>query len=249
VVEGSGRISAAVLVMLREGAEGTVARLEDAGTWPERRRVLDWGIRLAQALDARVVQAWRGQGRAIGLAERGLHLVRPFWRMDRPHLEALPEAGLPGGYRLSFEAAPQAWAEVYNRAFSDHWRHVPATAEGMIRRLESSRPRRDLLALGPDGLPAATVWCSLESYLDDPRPQPVALVGVVGTVPEHRRRGLAAALMTEGLRLLRKDGAASAALYVDGLNSTGAADVYRRLGFEVGFRYEVWEHETSPGSW
>jgi len=69
----------------------------------------------------------------------------------------------------------------------------------------------------------------------------LGLVEVVGTLPEHRRRGLAHALTAEALRRLRGHGARSASLYVDGLNPTRAYDVYARLGFTVGFQYEVFE--------
>jgi len=81
----------------------------------------------------------------------------------------------------------------------------------------------------------------LEEYEEDRRPQPVGLVGIVGTLPEHRRRGLAAALTAEALRRLRAAGARSSSLYVDAENPTRAYEVYRRLGYEVGFEDEVWE--------
>ncbi len=45
----------------------------------------------------------------------------------------------------------------------------------------------------------------------------------------------------EAMRRLRAAGARSSSLYVDGLNGTRAFDVYRRLGYEVGFEEEVWE--------
>ena len=81
----------------------------------------------------------------------------------------------------------------------------------------------------------------LEDYEEDRRPQPVGLVGIVGTVREHRRRGLAAGLTAEALRRLRAAGARSSSLYVDAQNPTRAYDVYRKLGYEVGFEDEVWE--------
>jgi ribosomal protein S18 acetylase RimI-like enzyme len=83
--------------------------------------------------------------------------------------------------------------------------------------------------------------CQLDTYVDDSRPQPVGLVSSVGTVPEHRRRGLAGWLVAEGLLRLRSAGARHATLYVDGLNETRAFDAYRKLGFELVFEAEVWE--------
>jgi ribosomal protein S18 acetylase RimI-like enzyme len=91
------------------------------------------------------------------------------------------------------------------------------------------------------GEPAAVTLCQLETYLEDSRPQPVGLVSSVGTVPEHRRRGLATWLLAEGLLRLRSVGARHCSLYVDGLNETRAFDAYRKLGFELAFESEVWE--------
>jgi ribosomal protein S18 acetylase RimI-like enzyme len=63
----------------------------------------------------------------------------------------------------------------------------------------------------------------------------------VGTLPEHRRRGLATWVVAELVQRLRKAGARYASLYVDGLSAMRAYDVYRKLGFEVMFEAEVWE--------
>jgi ribosomal protein S18 acetylase RimI-like enzyme len=51
--------------------------------------------------------------------------------------------------------------------------------------------------------------------------------------------------MLEGMCRMRARGAASASLYVDALNPTGAADLYRRLGFSVGLELDVFE--AAPG--
>jgi ribosomal protein S18 acetylase RimI-like enzyme len=67
------------------------------------------------------------------------------------------------------------------------------------------------------------------------------VVEVVGTLPEHRRRGLAMALTAEAVRRLARHGARCVSLYVDGLNPNRAYDVYRRLGFELAYQYEVFE--------
>jgi ribosomal protein S18 acetylase RimI-like enzyme len=87
----------------------------------------------------------------------------------------------------------------------------------------------------------AVTFGEVEVYEDDPRPQPVGLISSVGTLPEHRRKGLASWLVTEVMGRLRRAGAQSASLYVDGLNATRAFDLYRKLGFEVAFEAEVWE--------
>ena len=69
----------------------------------------------------------------------------------------------------------------------------------------------------------------------------MGLISSVGTLPGHRRRGLAGWLVAEVLRRLRNAGARHASLYVDGENPMRAHDAYRKLGFEVTFEAEVWE--------
>ena len=98
-----------------------------------------------------------------------------------------------------------------------------------------------LMAVTRAGSPAAVALAQVESYLEDARRQPVGIVSSVGTLPEHRRKGLATWLVAEALRRLKNDGARSASLYVDGWNETRAFDAYRKLGFELGFESEVWE--------
>jgi ribosomal protein S18 acetylase RimI-like enzyme len=81
----------------------------------------------------------------------------------------------------------------------------------------------------------------VEVYSADERPQPVGIISSVGTLSDHRRRGLATWLVAEALVRLRRAGARHVSLYVDGLNPTRAYDAYRKLGFELAFETEVWE--------
>jgi mycothiol synthase len=173
--------------------------------------------------------------------------------MDRRNLLAVPGTPLAEGYRLTDGDDPdvgeELWLDTYELAFAEHWRHSPGTLEGMRRRRAAAgfAPGRELMALDAEGRPAAFVISMLETYEADRRPQPVGLVAMVGTVPGHRRRGLAAALMAEALRRLRAAGARSSSLYVDAQNPTRAYEVYRRLGYDVGFEDEVWETVFTGG--
>jgi ribosomal protein S18 acetylase RimI-like enzyme len=242
VVEHDGAVQAVGLVTARDTVDGLVARAEVAARAEgDRQALLRWGLGLGRAAGARFGQVWLPAGRGRGMADLGLEPVRPFWRMDRPHLEDLPVTLLPEAYQLAVGPPWRVAAETYNRAFGEHWRHSPMALEPPP---EAPRTRDlQLLAVNAAGRPAAVVLCEVEERdpAVDPRAQPVGVVSVVGTVPEHRRHGLGAALTAEGLRRLREHGAASASLYVDGLNPTRASDLYRRLGFEVGFEYEVYE--------
>jgi mycothiol synthase len=160
--------------------------------------------------------------------------------MDRSLETELPEPGAPAGYELRDGdlAAPGVWSQVHNAAFAEHWRFSPRTEDELM---DGRPPSLSLLAVTTAGSPVSVTLCQIETYNADPRPQPVGIVGSVGTLPEHRRRGLANWLVAEALRRLRQGGARHASLYVDGGNPTRAFDGYRKLGFELAFEAEVWE--------
>jgi mycothiol synthase len=230
-----------VLVWHREGMEGTVARLETAArSEPARLELLEWGLRLSRAAGASAAQAWLpADYDAAALAPLGLSPVRTFWRMDRPDLEGVPAAPLAAGYRLAVPAQPGVAAQTFNQAFADHWRFSPVTADQV--RSYGQPADLCLIAMTEDDTPAAIVWSALEEHDADTRAQPVGLVNVVGTVPGHRRQGLGLALTAEALRRLNRHAARSASLYVDAMNPTRAYELYRRLGFEVAYQYQVFE--------
>jgi len=247
VIERDGEVEAALLVFDRKVAGGAITRLEFAGDAAHEEELLTWGVGLARAAAARAAQVWRTRGQSGRLAQLGFRVVRPFWRMDRPDLDRIAEPPLPSGYRVVTDhdlAIPVAvWAGAYNDSFADHWQHASKEVEEFQRRRERPDfvPGLQVLALAEEGAPAAIVVGSLERYEEDARPQPVGLVASVGTVPAHRRRGLALSLTADVMRRLRAAGAQSASLYVDGQNPTRAFEVYRKLGFKLAYEFEIWE--------
>ena len=239
VHEGDAGLDGVVLVAVRSTADGLVARLESGARAPEvDAEMLRWGLEAARSAGAAVASVWRGRGHGRGLGELGFSHERPFWRMDRPNIESLPTAPLPPGYRVAGarDVDAEAFARAYNRAFAGHWRHTEKTADGWRRREAAVQ----VAAVDAAGEVAAVVAGGVDTF-DDRRAQPVGVVEIVGTVPEHRRAGLARALTVLGLRRLRAAGAASASLYVDGRNAQRAFDLYRSLGFGIAFEFEVWE--------
>jgi ribosomal protein S18 acetylase RimI-like enzyme len=244
IVEGAdGSLDGAVLVSNRATPLGTIAAVE-ASAAHGRSELLDdltrWGLRLARAAGAVAAQVWRGRAHSAGLDRLGLELVRPWWRMDRSLASEPSEPPPVAGYEMRDASAVPAgvWAEVHNLAFADHWRFSPRTEEELM----AGRPQAlCLMAVTPGGSPAALTVCQIEVYSADLRPQPVGVVSSVGTLQDHRRRGLATWLVAEALQRLHRAGARHASLYVDGWNPTGAFDAYSKLGFELAFETEVWE--------
>jgi ribosomal protein S18 acetylase RimI-like enzyme len=247
LIEGRGGPEAFVAVLERPTEIGSVARVETvARSEAARQQLLEWGVLFSRAAGAVAAQVWwPREADTSQLRRLGLSPVRAYWRMDRGDLAWIPAAPLPDDYSLSSSIDPRMAADTFNRAFADHWRFSAVTAGHVPR--PSTGSELCLLALAPDGDPAAVVWSTVEHHELDGRRQPVGLINVVGTVPDHRRRGLALALTGEALRRLRERGAASASLYVDASNPTRAYDLYRRLGFEVAYEFDVFEVSWHAG--
>ncbi|OLC24019.1 MAG: hypothetical protein AUH40_09595 [Chloroflexi bacterium 13_1_40CM_65_17] len=241
MVEGSSGLEGAVLVSGRSTPDGTVTQVSAAGEGPElRRNLLRWGVDFSKAAGAVAAQVWCGRGHSDGLDKLGAEFVRPWWRMDMSLAGDLPNPEPVRGYEMhdGNRVAEGGWSDVHNRSFADHWRFSPRREDELTT---GRPPGLCLMATATDGKPAAVTLCQIESYVEDARLQPVGIVSSVGTVPEHRRRGLATWLVAESLVRLRDAGARSASLYVDGWNHTHAYDAYRKLGFDLAFESEVWE--------
>ncbi len=71
-----------------------------------------------------------------------------------------------------------------------------------------------------------------------------AYIAKVGTLAEHRRRGLATALLHEAMDRYAEQGFDRAALDVDSENPSGALGVYERAGFRTRMRWTEYELES-----
>lgn len=241
VVEAERGLEGAVLVAGRSTPAGTVTQVSVAcGRLDMRQDLLRWGLNLSKAAGAIAAQMWCGRGHSEAMAQLGAAFVRPWWRMDIDLANDLPAPRPVPGYELrdGNRVAGCSWADVHNRSFADHWRFSPREEAELVT---GRSPQLSLMAITKEGSPAALTLGQVESYVEDSRPQPVGIVSSVGTVPEHRRQGLATWLVADLLRRVREEGAQSASLYVDGWNHTRAFEAYRKLGFELAFESEVWE--------
>ena len=73
-------------------------------------------------------------------------------------------------------------------------------------------------------------------------------VPYVGTLPAHRGRGLATALLGRVLHDARAAGCVRAALNVDTANPTGALGIYERAGFRQSYRQDFYHLDEPPGA-
>jgi len=241
VEEGDGRLAGVALLSAVPSPDGPLAQIDASATTDDTlQELMRWGLGLSRASGAITAMSWVGRGHGEPLRELGLNLARPWWRMDRSLATELPEPRAVPGYLLldGRTVQPGAWADLHNRTFADHWRFSYRSEAELIG---GKVPELSLMVVTADGEPVALTLCDLETFEADPRPQPVGVVRSVGTVPAHRRRGIATWLVAEALARLHRGGARHASLYVDAMNQTRAYDAYEKLGFKVAFEAEVWE--------
>ena len=173
------------------------------------------------------------------LETSGFSIVRWFFLMSRPNLDAIPDAPLPAGLELR-PVRPEDHLAIFDaefEAFRDHWQphdYDPTEFDSLYRKADIDT---SLWVVAWDGDRIAGVvqnWIWREENAE---------LGVRRGWLEHisvrrpwRRRGLGAAITAESLRRLRAAGMTEAMLGVDAENPTGALGLYERLGFEVAQR-------------
>jgi len=144
-------------------------------------------------------------------------------RVDRD--PPLPDATPPPGYRIRSVTGPEEAAtrmEVHRAAFAPS--KLSLEQYQRLMRAPHYRPEDDLVAAAPDGTLAAFAM----AWWD-----PVARVGEfepVGTHPDHRRRGLGAAVLAQGLHRWRDLGAGRVQVYSWADNPASEA-LYASVGF------------------
>jgi mycothiol synthase len=159
------------------------------------------------------------------IAERSLGTGEPLRPVRPPDGFTIRAATMEDAERLG---------DARNSAFDDDW------SAGEYRREVMSKPgydpQREIVAVSADGRIAAftVIWLDRLNKVGNFEP--------VGTHGEYRRRGLARAVMLEGLARMRSEGMTSATVEYDATNEP-AAELYRSLGFAK--RYEMWGYRRA----
>jgi len=119
-----------------------------------------------------------------------------------------------------------------NASFADHWGSLPMGPEtwrGMYRNAGAFRPGLSFLALDGDRVVSLSLVHEEEAGEVE--------IHRVGTVPSHRRRGLAEHLILRSLHAAGDTGEfGRASLDVDESSGSNAVRLYTRLGFEIADR-------------
>lgn len=163
----------------------------------------------------------------------------------------LPAPGVPDDIRI------RPWPSerddeirrVKDEAFADHWGTSPETPESWERRVHGygSRPDLSFVAVDPDDrVIGHCLNCRYESD-DELLGRRDAWIDNLGTLRAWRGRGVASALISHSLHAFEAAGCTHASIEVDSDNPTGAARLYRALGFEPQNRWVVRQIVVDPG--
>ena len=176
--------------------------------------------------------------RGYGMLDQGIWLRRlrpPDWRR--------PEAGIPGEYRIRETVVTRddaaRMAVLLNAAFG---RSIHTGAEYLTFMTHSPSFRGDLnlVAEAPDGTFAAHVGLTLDAVNRH------AVIEPVCTHPGHVRRGLARALLFEGLERVAALGAVT--VDVETGDAEAANAFYASCGFTEEYRGHAWRRSWSAST-
>jgi ribosomal protein S18 acetylase RimI-like enzyme len=160
----------------------------------------------------------------------------------------LPAVGVIDGVRVlpwddeRFEEIRQ----VRNIAFIDHWGSTPLTPEFWAQHTRGHGARQDLSFIVVDDDDRVVAYCFNSRYPDDDEVlgRKDAWIDNLGTLPGWRGRGIASLLIAHSLAAFAADGLTHASIGVDSDSPTGAARLYRSLGFEPEQRSITYELEV-----
>lgn len=170
------------------------------------------------------------------LTSSGFKPDRYFFRMARSLSEPIPEPKLPQGFTLiqfPGEQDAEAWVEMFNQSFIDHWNHHDLTLDKFKYDLAKPDYRNDLdlIAVAGDGTFVAFCYCEISVDECDRTGRNQGWIACLGTRRGFRKIGLGRAMLLAGLHRLKAAGVETAILGVDAENISGALRLYESVGF------------------
>ena len=168
-------------------------------------------------------------------AAAGLSPVRYHDELLRP-LTDVPPLTTVAGVRIV------AWPDdrdddirrAKNVAFNDHWGSTPTSSHHWQQMVRGYGARPDLSFVALDDDDQVVAHCLNKRFPadDELTGRRTAWINNLGTLPEWRGRGVASALIAASLNAFAAEGLTHASIGVDSENPSGAARLYRALGFE-----------------
>jgi mycothiol synthase len=170
------------------------------------------------------------------LTNCGFNVDRYFFRMARSLSEPIPEPQFPAGFWLREfpgEQDAEAWVEMFNQSFIDHWNHHDLTVDKFKYDLAKPDYRKDLdlITVADDGTFVAFCYCDISEEDNARTGRNEGWLACLGTRRGFRKIGLGRAMLLAGLHRLKAAGVATAILGVDAENPSGALRLYESVGF------------------
>jgi mycothiol synthase len=171
------------------------------------------------------------------IKQHGFVESRHFFNLSRSLHNTIPKPQLPAGFTIRsvgrYQEA-QAWVDMHNRAFFGQWNFHPLTVESYRHRLQDTDylPEIDLVAVDSEGKFASACYCSIDPTHNAFTGRQEGWIFFLFTDPDFQRRGLAKAMLLNGLARLRDFNMDIVKIGVDSRNAFGAGKLYESLGFE-----------------
>jgi mycothiol synthase len=120
-----------------------------------------------------------------------------------------------------------------NVTFADHWGSTPTSAHHWQQSVRGYGARPDLSFVALDDTGRVIGHCLNKRFEADDEllGRRDAWIDNLGTLPDWRGRGVATALIAASLHAFAAEGLSHASIGVDSENPSGAAQLYRALGF------------------
>lgn len=187
--------------------------------------------------------------RIFTLKWHGFRVVRRFVNMYRPLSAPSALRGLPQGFTLrrhDFEREAEAWIDLYNDSFSQHWQFTPVTRESYFhfrRHDPRFQPEHNWVIVAPDGTFAAFCWCLFNREQLAGQAERDALLHQIGTRSHFRGMGLGNVLIEHTISALRADPIQlhGVRLWVDIENVTNAKRLYEAHGFRDDYTLDFYQ--------
>ena len=181
--------------------------------------------------------AEKGHSLLALLESEGYRPARYFNKMVCSLEEALPNFPMPAGLEMR-PVLPEHYRSIWeadNEAFRDHWGHTPS-AETYYQEWLSDpvifTPELWQIAWDVETNEiAGQVRTFIDELYNDKYGRKRGYTEFISVRRPYRRRGLARALITESLRVLKARGMTESALTVDTESITGAVRLYEDCGF------------------
>jgi mycothiol synthase len=180
--------------------------------------------------------------------ENGFRPVRWFLELERDLEQPIPEHAMPEGIQartLELEGDVESLHFIIDDSFRDHWNPISFTVEQLAHWIRSPKFRPDLalLAFSESGEPAGACISAVRDEYNRLNNAREGYVNTLGVRRPFRGRGLARALLSRSLRLLKEEGLTTSVLDVDAESPTGATRLYESVGFTERKRSIVFHKE------